>query len=189
VDAKTIQLDAKHFLLSHAIWVAIVAVGVFAGHAWLVEHDQRLLADKQEKISEAQVKDLQAQIAQLNAAAAKQVQVITKIVHDVQTPQQAVATIPQITAAPLAPEVIPSEPTKVAVDAVPLVAALGQCKIDAVNLQACAEGSQKKDEIIAEKDKEIAAIKKPKNFWHRLTGTLKSVGIGVGIGVALGARL
>jgi hypothetical protein len=183
------NFDWKHFALAHFVWVVGVVVALVAGHAWLTEHDARLLADQQVKISETRVKDLQEEIEAVNAAAKKQVQTITKIIHDAQTPAQVVQVIPQLTNAPLNARTLPDSSVQVGVDAIPLVTVLGQCKIDKVNLDACAASSATKDSIITEKDKEITALKKPKSFFARLGSTLKAVGIGIGIGAVLGAHL
>jgi cell division protein FtsB len=183
-----LNLDWKHFAMAHIMWIAIAVVSLFALHAWVGEHDARLLANQQQKISEAQVKDLQAQIVAVNAAAAQKVQVIAKIIHDVQTPTQAVTVIPQLTDVPLNARVAPDNPTQVSVDAVPLVEVLGQCKIDKTNLDACQANLKSETEIVAQKDLEIKALKKPKSFFKRLTDTMKAVGIGVGIGLLLGAH-
>lgn len=183
------MLDWKHWALSHAVWIAVVGVALVMGHSLLAEHDARLLADAQIKVSEAQVKDLQAQIVQTNAAAAAKVQVITKIVHDIQTAPQAVAAVPQLTNVPLNARVAPDNPAQVAVDAIPFVNLLAQAKTDSINLAACTDNLKSETAIVAEKQTEIVALKKKPSFFKRVTGTLKSVGIGVGIGIALGAHL
>lgn len=182
------NFDWKHFVMGHIMWIAIAAVSLFAVHAWIGEHDQRLLATQQQKISEAQVKDLQAQMVAVNAAAAQKVQVITKIIHDVQTPTQAVAAIPQLTDAPLNARVAPDNAAQVSVDAVVLVETLGQCKIDKTNLEACQANLKSETAITAQKDLEIKALKQPKSFFKRMTGAMKAVGIGIGIGLLLGAH-
>lgn len=179
--------DAKQFVLSHLVWVGIVATALVMGRSYLAERDARLLADAAVKTAQQNVKDLQSQIVAVNAAAAQKVQVVTKVVHDVQTTPQAIAAIPEVTSAPLNPQPAPN-PAQVSVDALPLVQALAQCKIDAVQLQACEDTSQKKDEIIKQQDTEIVALKKKPGFWKRVTGTLKVVGVGIGIGVVLGAH-
>lgn len=178
----------KKFALTHVAWLVIFAVAFVAFHSWQSEHDARLLADQQQKISEARVSDLQAQIAAVNAAAQKQIQVVTKVVHDVQTPTQAVAALPQISDVPLNARVATDSPTQVSVDALPLVQALGECKADAITLNACQTEVKADQQIIAEKQTEIVALKKPKSFWRRVSGTLKAVGVGVGIGLVLGAH-
>lgn len=177
------------FLVSHLVWVVALAVALLVGHAWLAEHDARLAAETQIKTSEANVKNLTTQIATTNAAAVQKVQVITRVIHDVQTPAQAVAAFPQITDAPLNARVAPDNPAQVSVDAVPLAQALGECRIEKTDLDACQANLVAETAIVAEKTKEIATLKKPKSFFRRVGGTAKAVGIGIGVGLLLGAHL
>jgi hypothetical protein len=184
-----VNLDWKHWLLSHAIWIVALAVALLLGHSYLMDHDRRLLADQTIKVSEAQVKDLQAQIAATNAAAAQKVQVITKIVHDVQTPTQVVAAVPQLTDVPLHTRVAPDNPVQVSVDALPFINLLGQAKTDAINLAACQENLKAETSIVAAKQTEIVALKRKPSVFKRFIGSLKAVGIGVGIGLAISGHL
>lgn len=183
------NFDVKHFVLSHLIWIVGLLVALILGHSWLVEHDQRLLADQAVKTAEAQVKDLQAQIAANNAAAAQKVQVVTKIVHDVKTPEQAVQAVPQLTDVPLHTRVAPDNPTQVAVDALPLIDLLGQAKIDKINLDTCQANLATEIKIVDAKDVEIKALKKKPGFWGRVGGVAKAVGVGIGIGVLIAGHV
>ena len=177
----------EKYALTHLTYIALIAIGAVGIRAYIQEHDQRILAEAAIKTSEAQVKDLQAQIVAVNAAAAQKVQTIVKVVHDAATPAQAIAAIPQVSNAPLNPEVVPTEPAKVSVDALPLLQELAQGKEDHIALEACQQTSALKDQQLAAKSSEVAALKKKPSFWHRVAGTLKAVGVGVGIGVVLGA--
>lgn len=177
----------KKFALTHITYLVIIGIALIGFHSWQTEHDARLLASQQAKVAEATISGLQQQIVATNAAATKQVQVITKIVRDVQTPAQAVAAIPQLTDAPLNPAPAPN-PTQVSVDAIPLVQILAQAKQDSIELGACRSNETADQQIIAQKQTEIVALKKKPSFWHRVGGTLKIAGIGVGIGIALGAH-
>lgn len=183
------NLDWKHWALSHAVWIAAIAIALVMGHSLLAEHDARLLADAQIKVSETQIKDLQAQIVQTNAAAAAKVQVITKIVHDVQTAPQAVAAVPQLTDVALNARVTPDNPAQIAVDAIPFVNLLAQAKTDSIKLAACTDNLKSETAIVAQKDVQIVALKKKPAFWKRVEGTAKAVGIGVGIGFLLAGHL
>lgn len=151
------------YLKTHVMYVVIIAGMLLAGHAWLQEHDARLQADQQVKLSESTIKTLQQQAAQ-------KVQVITKIVHDVKTPDQAVTAIPQLTDAPLNTRVAVDNPAQVSVDAVPLVTVLGQAKIDKTNLEAC-------QSTLIEKDKVIKASKP--TFWGKVKGQIIPVAVGI----------
>jgi hypothetical protein len=184
-----VTFDLKAFVLGHLIWVVAIAVGLIGLRVYLSEHDARLLADQQAKISEARVESLQAQMETVRTQAAKQVQVIVKQVEAVKTPAQAIAAIPDLSTLPLHSRPAADNPIQVSVDAMPLVQELAQCKVDAINLQACQQTSVLKDQQLAEKDKVIAAIQKPKRFLTRFVGVMKSVGIGVGIGALIGSRI
>lgn len=181
--------DWKHFVLSHAVWIVAVAVALVMGHSLLAEHDARLLADAQIKVSESQVKDLQAQIVATNAAAAQKVQIVTKIVHDVQTVPQAVTAIPQLTDVPLNARQAVDNPVQVSVDALAFVGLLGQAKTNAVNLAACRSDLTNETAIVAAKQTEIVALKKKPAFWKRVEGTAKAVGIGIGVGLLISGCL
>lgn len=183
------NLDWKHWALSHAVWIAAIAIALVMGNSLLAEHDARLLADAQIKVSETQIKDLQAQIVQTNAAAAAKVQVITKIVHDVQTAPQAVAAVPQLTNVPLNARVAPDNPAQIAVDALPFVNLLAQAKTDSINLAACTDNLKSETAIVAEKQTEIVALKRKPRFWKRVEGTAKAVGIGIGVGLLISGHL
>jgi hypothetical protein len=182
------NFDWKHFVLGHLVWVVGIAVALVIGHSYLAEHDARLLADAQIKISEANVKALTDQIAATNAAAAQKVQVVTKIVHDAATPAQVVEAVPQLTDVPLHTRIAPDNPVQVSVDALPFINILGQAKTDAINLAACQENLKTETAIVDVKQTEIAALKRKPSFWKRLSGTAKTVGIGIGIGLFLGAH-
>jgi len=177
--------DVKHFVLSHLVWIAALSVALVLGHSWIQEHDARLLADAQVKQSSQIVKSLQDQIISVQNAAKQQTQVITRIVHDVKTPEQAIAAIPQLTDVPLNARPIPQAPGSVSVDVMPLVQALGECKVAQVNLQACQTELSAQEKIEEQKDIQIAALKKKPAFWKKVGTTLKTVGIGVAIGALL----
>src|SRR5271154_5448472 len=109
-------LDIKHFVLSHLIWVGVVAAAIFG----VVAHEQsKQIAerDKQIEVDQKTVKSLQDQITQNNAAivtmqqqisqrdanAAKQIQQLAVLVSKVQTVPQAVQALPQVSSLPSAP--------------------------------------------------------------------------------------
>ena len=180
--------DHKAWLLSHLIWIVGVAIALVGIHAWIGEHDARIASDAQIKISEATVASLQAQIVATNAAAAQKVQVITKIVHDVATPPEAIAAVPQLTDVPLNARLIPNNPVQISVDYLPLIDLLGQAKVDKTNLDACTVDLQNETAIVTAKQTEIVALKKKPSFWKRVGGVAKAVGVGIGIGMLLQAH-
>jgi hypothetical protein len=177
------RLDPVHFILSHLIWIVALIVGLIGVHSYLGEHDQRLLAAQQAKISEQRVKDLTLQIATSDAAAAQTIMALKTTMAKIKTPQQAIAAIPDVSN--LHPTISVNDPTKVEVPAVEFYQELNQCKQDNIALGACQVARVGKDEQLAAKDAEIAAYKKPKSFWHRTTSTLKYIGIGIAIGAVL----
>lgn len=189
---KFLQAE-KFWLTTHLVWVAAIIVALVIGHAWIGEHDARVVADAQIKTSETVIANLQQQILATNAAAAAKVQTIVKIVHDAQTPAQQIAAIPQLSNIDLnarsIPALTPNGPPQVAVDLAPLVQELGQCKVDQTNLQACTADLKNETAIAAQKDVQIAALKKKPSFWHRVGSALKLIGIGVGVGLMLGAHV
>jgi hypothetical protein len=207
----------KTFVLHHLAWVVLVGVGLIGIHAWIGEHDQRLLADQKVAVAEQQVKTLQTDIQANNqqiavlqqqmeardAAAAKQIATLTQLVSKVQTTAQAAQSLPQVANLPVAPTVAPDSSVVIPpVDVLPLFQQLAQGKEDAINLTACKADLTDEKAVVAKddatiadmtkqialKDEEITALKKPKSFWHRVVGTMKDVGIGIGIGFALGHK-
>ena len=183
------NLDFRHWILSHLIWVVAITVALVMGHSYLAEHDARIAADAAIKVSQANVANLQKQMAANDAAAAQKTQTIVKIVHDAITPAQQIAAIPQLSDVPLNARIAPGLPEAVTVDLAPLVQELGQCKQDAVNLAACKIDLTNEKAIDAQKDDQIKALKKKPAFWHRVKKTLELIGICVGIGAALGSHL
>ena len=182
------KLDWLHFSLSHLTWIVAILVALVLGHSWLAEHDARMKADATIKASEATVATLQQQIAATNAQAAQKVQTIVKIVRETTTPTQAVAAIPQLTDIPLNGRVSIDNGNQVSVDAIPLIQVLGQAKENAVQLGACQSDLKNETAIGAQKDVQIAALKKKPSLLHRVGHVLKLVGIGVSIGAFIGAH-
>jgi hypothetical protein len=70
------------FIKTHLFYWILGAVALFAFHAWLQEHDARLLAETQVKQSEEVVTDLRSQIASRKEQTDQQKQVIIREVHD-----------------------------------------------------------------------------------------------------------
>jgi hypothetical protein len=175
------SLDWRHWLLSHVVWIVAIGVAIVIGRSYIAEHDARLLADAQIKISETTISDLRKQMAANNAAAAQKVQTIVKIVHDAKTPEQQLAAVPQLSDVPLNARIVPSlsGPAQVAVDLAPLVQELGQCKQDAVKLEACQTNLKVETVISQKKDEQIIALKKKPSLWARITSHGKAAAIGI----------
>lgn len=182
------MITLKTFITTHVFYVVLISVGLIAGHSWLAEHDARLQAASQLAASQEKIDDLTSQIANIQAVAAKQIAAVKASVVAVKTPAQAVIAIPTLTNVPLNVRQAPDNPVQVSVDAIPLTEVLGQCKQDAIALNACTQTVAAKDKIIGEQAKSIDALKKPRSFWSRTLTVMKSVGIGIGIGALLGAH-
>lgn len=189
------------YLKTHLFYVLLIAGAIFAGHSWLVEHDNRLLAEQQAKISEAdarasasRVVDLEASLASTQAARDDQVATLEHRLASVKTPAQALPVVQELAPA-LKPEVA-SSPNSVSVDTIELAKELTQCREDKVSLDACQVQLKTEQQIVVEKDSqlkdkqdEIVALKKPQKFWKRLGTTVKTFGTGVGVGVAVAILL
>lgn len=175
---------------THLFYIILIAVAVISFRVWLSEHDARLQAEATVKQADLNIKTLQQKISDTSTQAVKQVQVVTRIVHEAKTPQQAIAAIPQLTDVPLNARIAPSLPvSEIAVDVTPLMAVLGQCKEDSIQLGACQQDYSYCQQINREDDAKVVALTKKPKFFHRLGNTLKIVAIGVGIGIVLGAHL
>lgn len=162
-----------NYFKTHVFYLVLIAVGVFAGRAWLQEHDQRIAAEAVVKQNAITVADLRDQMKTTAAQAAKQVQVIVKTVAEAKTPAQVVTAIPQLTDAPLNARVAPDVPGAVLVDAQALVQEIGQCKQDAIQLAACTTNSATQEKIIATDEATIKSLKKPRSFFQKLGTGLK----------------
>jgi hypothetical protein len=180
--------EEKAWILSHLIWLAAVGVALVVGHIALQEHDQRVLADATIKTSQATIANLESQIVTTNAQAAQKVQTVVKIVHDLgptPTTGQVVASIPQLTDAPLNARPAADNPAQVSVDATPFLNLLAQAKTDSINLGACQSDLKNETAIAGQKDVEIAALKKKPSLLKRVKHIAEAVGVGIAIGLVL----
>ncbi len=182
------SLDYRHWILTHLVWIVLGASVLVGGRVWLTEHDQRMAADAAIKVSQANISNLQQQIKDRDAAAAQKTQTIVKIVHDLgpaPTTGQIVAAIPQLTDAPLNARTIPGDPVNISVAAMPLVTVLQQAAMDHVANSACQADLTAQKSISAQKDLEIAALKKKPSFLNRVKHVAEAVGVGITIGLLL----
>lgn len=177
------------YLRTHVFYIILIVGGLVGFHAWLGEHDARLVADKQEAVSEARVKQLQQQITDVQAAATVKSLAVTKIVSAAKTPEQQIATVPQLQEAPLNVRPVMGEPGSVTVDLPALVENLGKCQQDKIALDACTQTKTLISAQLAEKDEVISALKKKPSFFKRVGSVAKAVGVGIGIGLLLGGHL
>jgi len=191
----------KQYAGTHLFYLVIGGIALLAFHSWKEEHDARLLAEQQIKASDAAVKvsqdqitTLQKQISVNDAKSAQQIAALSKLVTSVKTPAQAAAEIPQV--APNLPSPVVVEPDNSIAfpkeDVLPLFQDLAEgktCAVKLAQIQADYAAEQQiaaqKDVQLGARDKEIAVLKHPRGFWHRLGSAMKQVGIGIGIGVAI----
>ena len=180
----------KIYAKTHIFYIVIIAISVIAFRTWLSEHDARVKAEITVKEAETAIKTLQDHQAATDAAATQKVQVITKIVHDAATPTQVVAALPQVDtqiAAQLNARPLPEDPAAVAVNAAVLIQIVGDLKTSQIQLGACQSNLADEKNIVTEKDKEIAALKRKPGFWARIKSHGKWAI--VGMFAAEGARI
>lgn len=179
-----------NYLKTHLFYVILVVVGIVAFRAWLYEHDNKNAQQAAKQVAEAQVKSdiatirtLTDSLESIKATAAKQVVVIQKEAAAIKTPQQAIPIVDAFDPA-LHPRLLPD--MTVAVDSVTLAKDLEACRVDRIQLGAC-QGQltlyekpggivAQKDDIIAQKDKELKASKP--SFWSQLKHDSKTAFIG-----------
>lgn len=178
-------LKTTSHLAIHVFYVTLAAVFLLLAHAWLQEHDARLQATAEVKVSVQREQVLQKQIASLQADAARKVQAIHVRIAKIKTAPQAIAAIPELSNLPLHAALIPSMPESVSVDAVALAQELGECKVTRIELDSCQEQSKAKDGIITEGKTQIAILTKRPSFWRRVGSQVKSGSIFISVGIVL----
>jgi hypothetical protein len=179
----------KNSLGGHLLAVALIVAGCFVGHSWLVEHDNRVIAEQTVKASQIQIDSLQKQYAAADAAAKVTLAALQARAAEVKTPAQAVQAVqaaPTLSDFPLNARPVVGMPDVVTVEALPLFQELNQCKQDAVALASCTEKLDLEQKIVAQKDVQVTALKKKKGFWARLKREVIDTVVTVGIGAALG---
>lgn len=172
-----------NYLKTHLFYVILIAVGIFAFHAWLQEHDQRVEAQTTVRESAARVKDLEAQVTAVKTAADAKVKQLQTAAQAVKTPSQAIAAIPDVSNLPL--NIRPLPDNSVSVDPVQLYQELAACRVTEVKLDACQKTAELKEGVIKEKDNTITALKRKPGFWKRLGGQAKSGSIFISVGIAI----
>lgn len=197
MNINEIQASAKTYVLHHIFYIVLIVLGLLAGRAWLQEHDHRLVAEQQEKISEANVKaselrykDLQAQLDQVRSLSDARVNSLEAAAKAVKTAPQAIAALPSVSNVPF--EVIPDRPDRISVEAVPFYQEQAACRVTEEKLGSCQKEEVIKDQQlvektgqVVEKDKEIAALKKKPSFWKRLGSETKSGSVFISIGITI----
>jgi hypothetical protein len=168
----------------HVLGIAVAVFVVIAFRSYMAEHDARIVAEATIKQVQVQVANLQKQKQDVKAAADVQIATLQKEAKKVQTPTQAIAAIPQVSTLPLAPTPLPDAPDKVAVDALPLFQQLSKCRQCDAALAADEAQLKLDEQIEAQKDTEITALKRKPSFWKRVEKTTEVLAIGAAIGYA-----
>lgn len=189
-----------NYIKTHLLYIILIAIGLVGFRSWLQEHDAKLQAQAQEKVSEATVKSaedriqsLAQDIEKIRADRDSTIAALVKQRQVVKTPQQAIAAIPDLSTLPL--NTRPTEdPNRVTVDVMPLFQQLNSCRQDTVARAACEAESGKKDDQLKEKttqlvakNEEIKALKAKPKFWKRVWGHVKDQAIGVAGGIIIKA--
>ena len=178
------------FWKAHIAYMVVFSALGFAGLQWLKEHDARLLAEQQTKISQTEIASLKDQILARDQQAQKQVQVIVKQQAATVTPQQAVQAIPDVSTLPVNIRPLPNSGDFVLAqaDLVPLYNQLAEGKKCAIELTACQKDFADGKVIVAQQETEIQAWKKAAghhNFFGKIWQGTQKVGL-LAIGIAVG---
>ena len=173
-----------YYARTHVAYIALIAIGCIGLRAYLAEHDQRLLAEYAVKASQQQVASLEAQIKANEQQAEQAREQYQRLRTEVRTPLQVVQELPKVASVPVPPQldatnnlVFPQA------DVLPLFSTLAdgaQCKVELASAQS---NLALESQVIAEKDKQVAALRKKPSFWHRVGSIAKQVGVGIVIGV------
>lgn len=175
----------KTYATTHLFYIVLIVGGILSFRVWLGEHDARVAAENAMNQSQAQIVTLQKQIKDNDTVAAQKVQTIVKVVQAAKTPEQIVQAIPQLTDLPLNTRTIPGDPVDVEVNAQQFVTVLGDLKIAQTNLGACQADLIAEKIIDAQKDTQIATLKKKPKFLSRVKHVAEAVGVGIAIGFVL----
>jgi hypothetical protein len=176
-------MSTKALHLAYLIGGTAMAVLVILfAHAWLVEHDERLMANQIVKVNEQAILRLEDKIEILQKDAATKKAAVIRQMTAIKTVPQAIIAIPTLTEAPLNARQAIDNPLQVSVDAVTLAQTLGTCKATKIDLEACQATVGIKDEQLTAQKAEITALKKKRNFWARLkeNGIVGAISFGVG---------
>ncbi len=150
--------------------VALAILSIIATVEYLREHDARIKRDAEVQIYARQATDLQAKNVAVTAQAKSDVVALEAKRKSVKTTSQVVAALPGVLSLPVPVHEVTKEEAALpdspvsngdvlipAASVKPLYDAQVTCKEDAVNLVACEKKFANDEEIIAAKDKIIAA--------------------------------
>jgi hypothetical protein len=169
----------------HIFYLVIILMLCFGGHEFIQEHDARMAAENQIKISQVTITDLQQQIVARDKQATAAQKVIVKVIHDVQTPAQAVSALPAVVTEPLPAPVTSNTSGDMiipAADVVQIFDQLGDDKLCRSELVTASADLADTQAIVVQQTTEIKALKKKPSFWKRVKHDAKLIGIGTAIG-------
>jgi hypothetical protein len=158
--------------------------GWYAVHTLMVEHDARVIAEAQVKISEAQVKTLTDGMTARDTKSAQAQAVIVKVIHDTATVPQAIANMPAVIDTPLPVPVQATASGDMVIpkdDVISIFQQLGDDKLCRSQLVTATADLADTKQIVVAKQTEIAALKKKPSFWKRVKHDLKVAAFGAAI--------
>lgn len=172
----------------HTVWavaVLVIALGAAWGvRSWLGEHDARLRAEEQQKVTDATLKENAATIKQLEAdkkaiAAErdKQVADLIKQRNAIHTVQQAVTAMPDLTGLPISSfRVNPAGNMEVeAPTAVTVAQQLEDGRICKTNLTACEKLYTAEQDTTKHLNEDVDALKAANAKWQTAAGKRKLI--------------
>jgi hypothetical protein len=182
VAAPTAAVPTWHL---HIFYLVIIVALIFGGRMWVQERDLRMAQETTVAVLQNHVQTLEAQINQRDEQAAKQQQVIVKVIHDVQTVPQAVAAVPQVVTTPLPVPVTSDASGDMIIpkdDVIQVFDQLADDKLCNSKLSTAAADLVDEKNINANLTQQIAVLKKKPKFIKRVLRDAKLIGIGAGLG-------
>lgn len=170
---------------SWAVAVLVVALGIAWGiRTWIGEHDARIHAEDQQKITDATLKENAATIKQLQAEKKsveaerdRQVASLQRQRDALKTPQQAVAAMPDLTGLPVTSfRLLPSGNYEVTAPATVTIAQqLEDGRICKVQLAACDKLYAAEQETTKRLNENVVALQAANAKWQTAAGKRKLI--------------
>jgi glutamyl/glutaminyl-tRNA synthetase len=164
-----------HYLIPVALVVLVVC-----GWSALKEHDARILAEQAVQQSNARIAVLEKEKQDIVKAGEAAKATLRAKAKQVQTTEQAITEMPNVSDLPLHARPFPDAPSQVAVDAVPLYQQLNTCKQTGIDLGTCTQLRGKDAAEIQELRGQIDVLKGKKTFWRRISKVAKVTGCAAG---------
>jgi hypothetical protein len=168
--------------------VVLIIVGAavwFGFTTWLAQHDRSLRMEMTLQQKDAEIQQLQNGIAARDKQAAEQIAERRQRAAQVQTPEQAVAALPDVTTLPLSVHQVGANYEIAGPSMVALYRQLETCREDQIMLGTCqtnyADLQKIADDRKVQLDSAVATARGGK-WYQRLWRRSKDIGIGVVIG-------